>query len=460
MPAIYEETGVSLRFLAALRRIPLTIVKDRIQSADYEENIRTLKAVACDPYIAGSDIVGEEINDIRDLKPVINELVKITADEPSFVIRIHAGENDGIRDNVLNSVLTIEECLKPGQPFPHMRIGHGLYTANLASAQGKRLLKKLVEYEVTLEFQITSNVRLNNLSSLDQHPLKAYLNAGTYCVQGTDGAAIYGTDSIEEQLSLEKLLNLDRNDFLKMREAEERVIAQGEKAFTEKANQLNAKNIRQFYTDRIASTTVDEMLADGPQKMPAASIFGKLQKDMPDKLPIIVMGGSFNSDQHKTRMSAQGKAVIDEMLEKLDPERAFFVIGHKLAGYEKYLLDRNKGRFEVFAYVPGTITRQEAMKLKNAHLPVRIALEPEEMGVYKSVAYEIFKRRPFVLVGLDGNSAALNMVQDARNARHKGPILLYEKCRPFKQKAATLAGYITLFTEPETVVKRIKTELN
>ena len=59
-----------------------------------------------------------------------------------------------------------------------------------------------------LEFQITSNVRLNNLSQLERHPLRQYLAAGVPCVQGTDGGAVYGTDSIDEQLALEKMLDL------------------------------------------------------------------------------------------------------------------------------------------------------------------------------------------------------------------------------------------------------------
>ena len=58
-----------------------------------------------------------------------------------------------------------------------------------------------------LKYLITSNVRLNNLSQLERHPLRQYLAAGVPCVQGTDGGAIYGTDSIDEELALEKTLN-------------------------------------------------------------------------------------------------------------------------------------------------------------------------------------------------------------------------------------------------------------
>ena len=78
-----------------------------------------------------------------------------------------------------------------------------------------------------LEFQLTSNVRLNNLSDLDRHPLKDYLRAGVRCVQGTDGGALYGTNSIDEELALEKLLGLSHDELRQMRSAERAVVEAG-----------------------------------------------------------------------------------------------------------------------------------------------------------------------------------------------------------------------------------------
>ena len=81
------------------------------------------------------------MNDIRELSSVIQAIVAIAKDIPSFVIRFHAGENDSLPDNVLNSVLEVEKALAPGQFFPHVRLGHGLYTPALDSQKGKLLLK-------------------------------------------------------------------------------------------------------------------------------------------------------------------------------------------------------------------------------------------------------------------------------------------------------------------------------
>ena len=135
MPLIEEETGVKLRFLVAIRRIPLTIVNDTNNYTDYlRENLNVLKAVSISPYVVGSDFIGEEINDISELKPIISEIVQYVATtDNDFTIRIHAGENDSLKDNVANSIKCVKESLKEGQKMPNVRIGHGLYTPALDS---------------------------------------------------------------------------------------------------------------------------------------------------------------------------------------------------------------------------------------------------------------------------------------------------------------------------------------
>lgn len=62
-----------------------------------------------------------------------------------------------------------------------------LYTEDLNTESGKELLKLMKDTGVVIEFQLTSNVRLNNLSDLKNHPIKIFLKNGIKCVQGTDG---------------------------------------------------------------------------------------------------------------------------------------------------------------------------------------------------------------------------------------------------------------------------------
>jgi adenosine deaminase len=463
MPEITKETGVTIRFLAAIRRIPLTIVRDKANAyEDLQKQILTIRAIANDPYVAGSDIIGEEINDIRDLRSVIRELVAIARDNNGFVIRIHAGENDGLRDNVQNSLACVKESLAKGQKMPYLRIGHGLYTANLNSKKGKELIKQLKESKAVLEFQLTSNVRLNNLSSLDRHPIRQYLNGGVSCVQGTDGGAIYGTDSIDEQLALERLLDLSYDEMLAMRKAEQRVLEKSMTSFYKKYNafiaETDSSDVKSYYKKKISQTPSSETeVFIAPQKLDSAECLSAQIREIPtDKVPVILLGGSFNSKRHSIRIKPKLTKLIDVLIEKLDPEKVCFVIGNRLTAYEKELVNKARERFEIYAIVPTRITAPESKRLRKSKVGVRVSIEPTGMGLYKSFAYEIFKRRPSVVVALDGNSAGANTIQEAKNGKKKAMIFVYKGARVLYTKARTIQGYVTVFDDEKIAGKIIE----
>ncbi len=390
MPAITRETGVTIRFLAAMRRVPLTIVRDNALGGDFKNQLKVIRAIAPDPYVAGSDIVGEEINDIRDLKPVLRELADIACENRGFVIRIHAGENDGLRDNVANSLACVREALSDGQKMPELRIGHGLYTANLNSEKGRKLIKELRESGAALEFQLTSNVRLNNLSELNRHPLRQYLSGGVSCVQGTDGGAIYGTDSIDEQLALERLLDLSFEEMLSMRRAEDRILERSIKAFEEKKKSFGLlaaeEDIEKFLSRRIKNAELKFQDKDvASEKLESAvCLNGQIREIPQDKIPVVLLGGSFNSGNRSTRMTEPLKELVRRLAKELDPDKVCFVIGNKMTGYERELVKLSNGRFEIFAIVPTEITHSEAMRLKHAEIGIRVSIEPTGMGLYKS----------------------------------------------------------------------------
>ena len=462
MPSITRETGVLLRFLAGIRRIPLTIVRDRITPNDYlAENLRCLRMIAADPYVAGSDIVGEEINDILELRSVIRELVALAGEEPGFVIRIHAGENDSLRDNIANSIRCVAESLQPGQAFPPMRVGHGLYACDLRSASGKKLLEDMRNYGVTLEFQITSNVRLNNLSHLERHPLRQYLGAGVRCVQGTDGCALYGTNSIDEELSLEKLLGLTHEELLRMRRAEDSILEESLRVFREKEERFRARfaggDLESFY--RFRQEDALPAAADlwhGSAKIDAGEALRDRIEPLPQgMLPVVVAGGSFNNSRHRTHVKAEDRELIDALIDGADPQKIFFVVGHSLTGQEGYLVRRAAGRFRVFAIVPDRISAAERARLLAAGVKARISIESSAMGLYKSFSYEIFKRMPSVLLAFDGNSSALNLVQEARNGREACCIFINPRSRGLAAKARMLKGYVRALTDAASVLEEL-----
>ncbi len=462
MPKVTRETGVLLRFLAAIRRTPLTIVRDSVTPSGYlAENLRVLRAVAADPFVAGSDIVGEEINDILEMRSVIRELVSIAGETPGFVLRIHAGENDSLRDNVSNSIRCVREALAPGQPMPHMRIGHGLYTCNLQSPRGRKLIRELREQRVVLEFQITSNVRLNNLSDLTHHPLKQYLREGIRCVQGTDGGALYGTNSIDEELSLEKLLGLSHEELCQMRAAEAEIERESLAAFAEKSERferLCAGEAPEAYLRRRiaeAAPVQAELFTPGERLDAVRELAGQICPLPQGKTPVVLAGGSFNSDRHETRLRAQDCRIIDALLRAGDPEKMFFVIGHRLCGYERYLMRENRGRFRIFALVPSTLSRAECDRLRRSGAAVLPSVEPSGNGLYKSFGYEIFRRRDSVLLAFDGNSPAANLVQEAKNSPGRCAIFVNGASRPLRAKARSLQGYVRCLDEESDPVGEI-----
>ena len=466
---IEKETGVKIRFLFAIRRIPLTIIKDQKTSSTYlKENINLLKAVAKSPYVVGSDFIGEEINDIADLKPVIKELVKyVNNEDKNFTIRIHAGENDSLRDNVRKSILCIKETLEKNQKMPQVRIGHGLYTENLETKAGKDLMNLIKENKVIIEFQLTSNIRLNNLSNLTNHPIKTFLKNGIKCVQGTDGCGMYGTDTFDEQLALHNLLGLTDEDFAKMRKVEDEVIEKSEKYFKEKSKIfkefLGNKTIKQAVLELEEKNTKEtenlEELRLTNNLETEKELKQKIKKLPTDKVPVIIAGGSFNTKGRETIPTKEGIEILRELIKNVDNNNIYFVVGHKMQGYEKAIVDISKElnkKFEIDAIVPKTVTEKVKNRLLDENIDgICISPETEELGIYKSFNYEIFERRKSVVIAFDGNSPVSNLVQEAKNGKGKSKIYVNQENQLLKEKANSLEGYVIPFEMQENIVEKI-----
>ena len=461
LPLVYKETGVKIRFLCALRRIPLTIVKDKVVDNNYlRNNLDVLKAVCLDPYVVGSDIVGEEINDIGELEPVIKEIVSYCKNDPYFTIRIHAGENDSLKDNVSKAIDIIESSLSNNQKMPRVRIGHGIYTSDLRSKKGKQLIHKLKKYNVILEFQLTSNVRLNNLTILNNHPIKEYLVNGIKAVQGSDGCGIYGTNSLDEELALISLLKLSNDDLALMRKGEKEIILNADKSFKRKEKLFNPyKEDIGIYIKKLIDENKKKSIELSFKKdniYLSNEVFKDKLRPLPiDRMPIILAGGSFNQDNRNIKLSSFEIRMLDKLLTSLNPKKYFFVIGHKLCAYEKYIYDNRKD-FEVFCIVPYTVNEKEKKKIEKTDINCLVSIENLGMGIYKSFNYEIFERRPSILIGIDGNSSCANLVQDAKNGKGKALIYISGFSKILKDKALSLIGYVNIYNNDKDVDKMIK----
>ena len=467
-PVIEKETGVKIRFLVGIRRIPLTIIKDQKTSSTYlKENINVLKAVAKSPYVVGSDFIGEEINDISDLQPAIDEIVKYAKQDEGFTIRVHAGENDSLRDNVRKSIMCIKNALEDGQKMPRCRIGHGLYSENLNTKSGIELMQFMRENGVVIEFQLTSNVRLNNLSDLSNHPIKKFLENGVKCVQGTDGCGMYGSDTFDEQLALQNLLGLTENDFEKMRNVEDEIINYNDKYFEEKQKDfekfLAGRTIREAILSEeeknMKETTEDDELRIVNSVETEKELKEEIKTLPVDKVPVIIAGGSFNTKGRETIPSEDGLKVLKDFIQNIDTEKVYFVIGHKMQGYEKAVIDISKEldkKVEIDAIVPKLVTEKVKDRLLDEKVKgICISPETEELGIYKSFNYEIFERRKAVVIAFDGNSPVLNLVQEAKNGKGKSKIYVNQENELLKEKAETLEGYVVPFEMKDNIVDKI-----
>ena len=319
-----------------------------------------------------------------------------------------------------------------------------------------------------LEFQLTSNVRLNNLSNLKLHPIKTYLKNGIKCVQGTDGCGFYGVDTIDEQLALQNLLGLTDADFQKMRKVEDEIIADREVYFKKKSAEfekfLNGRTITEALTE-LEKENIEKGKANNQpmrinKNIEAEAKLRKKIKQLPiNKVPIIIAGGSFNKKGRNTEVTPEGKMILEELIKKVNANKAYFVIGHKMEGYEKEIINiSNKlnKKFEIDAIVPKMVSEAESDRLLKEDLDgVRISIESDEMGIYKSFNYEIFERRSSVVMAFDGNSPVSNLVQEAKNGKGKAKIYVNDKNPVLSDKARNLGGYVVPFSLEEDIVNKI-----
>ena len=463
MPEIEKETGVSIRYLAAASRTLFT-------PEQVKECPAVIKAISKSPYVVGMDLIGEEINNVTDFSDLIGEIIKYAIyEDDGYTIRLHAGETDAFKDNIEKALDCIKICLPNGEKAPQIRLGHGLYVPDLDTREGKRIINKMKDLDVILEFQLSSNVRLNNLTNLNNHPMKKYLAAGVKCVQGTDGCGFYGIDTIDEQIALRNLLDIKDTDFAKMRKVEDEILAKRKVYFEEKSNKfeqfLDGRTIEEALKEEqeklLKEIDLNEINTKTSNRLNSYNVFKEKIVNLPqDKTPIIIAGGSFNYKGRVTMPNEAIKKSLKELLEKVDNKNTYILIGHKMQGYERAVLDISKElnkKFDVTAVVPKYVSEDIKENLDSSQdlSGIYVSPDPSELGIYKSFNYEIFERRNSVVVAFDGNSPVSNLIQEAKNGKGKAKIYVNSDVDVLKEKAKSLDGYVRLFNTSENLAKEI-----
>ncbi|MCZ7649059.1 MAG: NUDIX domain-containing protein [Planctomycetota bacterium] len=199
-PAIEAESGVTIRFLAALSRHD-----DLEWDLDCIERIKRLKASR---YLAGVDFMGHETNSTRTFERQLRELAEWAHEaRPGFVLRVHAGENPAYPENV-------RACMEAvASQNVQLRIGHGLYGAD------EETLKRLVESRAVVEFNLNSNFALNNIQGAGEVPLRRYVERGVRVTLGTDGYGIYRS-TLELEARAARLCGLEAKHLEALRATE------------------------------------------------------------------------------------------------------------------------------------------------------------------------------------------------------------------------------------------------
>ena len=279
---------------------------------------------------------------------------------------------------------------------------------------------------------------------------------------GTDGYGLYGTDSIDEQLALANFLKLTDSEFMQMKAVEDAVIARQSAGFLRKFQSFRTRqgnrSVQEYYLEELAREPADVATVKFEiSKQPSYPVFKSKIAELPwDKYPVIIAGGSFTGSSAAQKVSDADRQLLDALLQQLDPEKVFFVVGHKLLGQEKYLVEHNE-QFDVYSIIPSLMDRKQIRRLSQAQIRgIRLSTESQEMGIYKSFNFEIFERRNCSLFAFDGNSALANLVQEARNGKGSARIFLYPRSAMLKAKAASLEGYVTLNAPPADAVRTIR----
>ncbi len=358
VPKLEEETGVRLRFLGALSR-----------ESDNEWNLDDADITpqaSASPYIVGCDFMGHERNSSYDIEEELRMFARYAIlHDPNYTIRVHAGENAIFKSNVYDALYIIndehdklEKELGKKLPMPQVRIGHGLYGMDITEDGQYHKLEPGAVFDLVkkmnavIEFNMSSNLALNNINSISTVPIKRYLDAGVRVVLGTDGHGLYLTSAQQEAL-LATEAGLSPEDFSKIREVEEEIrLSEAEREKTHPVVEdpdkfysmmtYSTPDGKKRYTEEVAERyerlyrEATELLDKKIKYTGVITDEERIKQDTEGKIPVLISGASKKSwpdilpkDQINIALAMQVLA------DCLDPDKSYVVTGGTNFGAEK-----------------------------------------------------------------------------------------------------------------------------
>ena len=438
LPMIEEKTGVKLRFLAALWRH-----SDKEWNLDETDRMMT---VADSRYIVGSDVMGQEANETKVVEEELRQIARRAMEkDPEFSIRVHAGENAMYKNNVKDVLEIIsdehrkyEEETGAKKPMPKVRIGHGLYGVD------QEVLDLAKKMGAIIEFNMSSNLALNNINSIEEIPIKSYIDAGVKVVLGTDGHGLYSTTG-EQEVILAMAAGLEPEDFEKIKQTEEEVL---DNAKSREAKRGAIEDVKALYdsieysseggkprwNDEVAAEkkAAEEQarldLADKIHKTGAITDLKQIEEDTKGKRPIVLSGASMKAWNNISEQNQEHIELAMQVLaDTLNPETAYIVTGGTHFGVEKamheavhrrndsedktlvalgtFTMEALKDSFE--GVLPDTITHATMLQLNGRNATNWLQLPDTQL--------EYLRERDGHLIAVGGGSIVEDMIQRAHN---------------------------------------------
>ncbi len=495
LPQIESETGVKLRFLIGLWRH-----SDKEWNLDETDRLIQL---ADSPYIVGADFMGHETNQTLEFSEEIRMLARHCMEkDPDFVIRVHAGENPLFKSNVYDALKIVKdehdryEAEHPEKSpiiIPQMRIGHGLYGMDIDSTTDEQgnwislekgaVIDLIKEMGAIIEFNMSSNLALNNINDIGDVPIKRYIGEGVKVVLGTDGHGMYSTSSSQEVL-LAKAAGLNREDFEIIRETERSIQ---ERAMHREITHPTIEDIDKLYEFRYSTedgkarwsqTLEEQKRLDAKQKEEAIKGYieatgaitdkEQIEKDIEGKVPFLLSSASMSSWGKISKEGQDNITLVNQVLVNcINPEKAFIITGGTNFGGEKTMHEAVRRRnLELPAdkqiVLLGTFTL-EALKDHEGIQPDTIThgMIMEVGGRMASgwmqlpdTQLEYTEERGGCLIAEGGGSIVSDMIQRSHNLAI--PMHLMDGPKGAStDKAHSFEGNNYAFTSPQELVKRL-----
>jgi len=431
LPAIEKETGVRMRFLVGM---PRTLPREKLH-----EIIEKAKVLSESPYFVGLDIIGYEVNKIEDFDAELVALAQwIKANDPEFTLRVHAGENAKNLENVAD-VLKIVETYDV-----RTRIGHAVYGVN-SSDSAMQLARKLARKgNLVLEFNIDSNLALNNIDTLATIPFGEYVKHHVPFVVSSDGNGFYQTSARQLEKDLEHQgLGKEAYEALKSTQKDlmKRQLAYGDEKFKKVKKAYGGDSGARMAA--LAASLSDKCAAISAPQSP-------LREDLPPSLllnpdielvetealppllgnrqPVLLFGASGTSWGRISKEQKKEAAIaVDMLVHMLNPDMVFFVLGRaKNEGLSKVLENalqsvrsekEYSGKTPPF-YVMSLLTPHAIAEPENisVHLNYIMPIENNFVALVKRLV-DFAKQHQGEMIGIGGAAFSRDVIL---KARHEG----------------------------------------